>query len=164
MSSLRRKENPDFEGRQLLMADEMPLLMLPTNNVITINTDFVIEGKPWKVVEYDNITNKGITYYYLERYFNKVETLPEPPVVEPTVQAFSAFAIEENSINNFILKPMFEYIFSTEDAYFAATPSVEILSRDNSAVKVRIPLGLTEIAISYKQNGQLVEKLYQVVL
>jgi hypothetical protein len=46
MSSVRRKESPDFEGRQVLMPDEMPLLILPTNNVITINTNFVIEGKP----------------------------------------------------------------------------------------------------------------------
>jgi hypothetical protein len=45
LSSLRRKDNPDFEGRQLLMPDEMPILILPTNNDITINTHFEIEGK-----------------------------------------------------------------------------------------------------------------------
>lgn len=190
MSSVRRKENPDFEGRQVLMPDEMPLLILPTNNVITINTNFVIEGKPWNVVEYDNITNKGITYYYIERYFNtvvseeEVEVEPtvfvenEVPVVQEPIaqiQTFGFVPLEEsvssedqieNLNSNIImaLRPMIDYVFTTEDAFFAATPSVDIASRKKFEVTFKVPFGISQVVISTKVNGQIVEKIYQVVL
>jgi hypothetical protein len=46
VSTLRRKSDPDLEGKQLLMPDEMPLLILPKNNALTINSVFFIDDKP----------------------------------------------------------------------------------------------------------------------
>jgi len=46
VSTLRRKSDPDLEGKQLLMPDEMPLLILPKNNFLTINSIFFIDDKP----------------------------------------------------------------------------------------------------------------------
>jgi hypothetical protein len=46
VSTLRRKSDPDLEGKQLLMPDEMPLLILPKNDSLTINSIFFIDDKP----------------------------------------------------------------------------------------------------------------------
>jgi hypothetical protein len=46
VSTLRRYNNEEFQGKQLLNPDEKPLLILPTNNEITISTEFLIENKP----------------------------------------------------------------------------------------------------------------------
>jgi hypothetical protein len=165
LSSLRRKDNPDFEGRQLLMPDEMPILILPTNNDITINTHFEIEGKYWNVVEYDNISNKGITYYYIERYFKEVkpnETIEEETI--PEIIENEELIAQEVTEDEFALRQMVEYVFSTEDAYFAATPAVEIISRQAVQIKFKIPFGIEEIVISTKINGTIVDKIYKVVL
>lgn len=188
-SSVRRKDDNDFEGRQLLMPDEYPLLILPTNDSITINSFFDIEGKPWKVIEFDYITNKGISYYYLERDFNRI--IPEEEVeVEPfnfvneiepltqegdePVQTFMMFIepsaaqsddiIEEEQELELALRSMVEYIFNTENAYFSTTPRVEVVSRTKEQVVFKIPFGIAQVAISTKTNGEIVEKVYKVSL
>ena len=71
-------------GKKVVIPEETPLLVLPTNNSIDVKSEFVIEGKPFVVTEYDHITNKGITYYYLERgTIKKVEGTPE--IIEEVV-------------------------------------------------------------------------------
>jgi hypothetical protein len=45
LSSLRRKQMPGFEGKEVLMPKEMPLLILPTNSEININSRFKINAK-----------------------------------------------------------------------------------------------------------------------
>lgn len=165
-SSLRGTENPDFVGREIVTPDETPLLILPTNSDIEVNSEFVIEEKPFKVVEFDNITNKGITYYYLERNYNKVGEIIEPEV-QPTyvgeepegeVQLFSEEPIEK------ALRPMVEYTFDTVDAYFAATPKVEVVSRKRTEVTFKVPFGISEVDITTKDLNGIVERNYKVVL
>ena len=168
-SSLRRTSDPDFQGRQGLVPDENPLLILPTNEEIDINSTFSIEGKPWKVVEYDHITNKGISYIYLERHFTSNAPAEEEvveieyvnnsePIVQPDPDS-DPTAAEELS-----LRPMVEYTFTTQNAYFASTPRVEILSRSKGEVKFRVPYGISFVTISTRQNGDVVENGYSVVM
>jgi hypothetical protein len=45
-STLRRYNDENFEGRQVLVPEEKPLLMLPSTAILTINDEFLIEGKP----------------------------------------------------------------------------------------------------------------------
>lgn len=169
-SSLRRTNDPDFQGRQGIVPDENPLLILPTNTSIDINSVFSIEGKPWKVVEYDHITNKGISYIYLERYFAtnasaeeeeviEVEYIDEKEVVQQSEPEGEPSAAEELS-----LRPMVEYTFTTESGYFASTPRVDLLSRSVSEVKFRVPYGISEVSISTRKDGNIVEKNYKVVM
>jgi hypothetical protein len=184
-SSVRRKDDPEFEGRQLLMPDENPLLILPTNSEITINSFFNIEGKPWNVVEVDYITNKGISYYYLERDFKR--TIPEvEPLIEilsfanelepltqegespvPMMMLIEPNAAESDDITGeqeLALRSMVEYTFNTEGAYFSATPKVEVVSRTKEKIVFKVPFGIFQVSISTKNNGIIIEKVYQVSL
>lgn len=163
-SSVRRKDDADFEGKQLLMPDENPLLILPTNTEITINSFFNIEGKPWNVVEFDYITNKGISYYYLERDFNRV--LPEEEtVVEPLSFANELNPLtQEGEEQDLALRSMVEYTFNTEEAFFSATPKVEVVSRTKEKIVFKVPFGIFQVSISTKNNGAIIEEVYQVSL
>ena len=168
-SSVRGSEDPSFEGRQLLMPDETPLLILPTNNTLTINSEFVIEGKPFRVMEYDHITNKGITYYYLERGIIRTEPqvagIMTMGVTQPTIVVQENEAVIQNEdVEQLTLRAMVEYTFLTEDAVFSATPAVELIQRRKSEIKFKVPFGIGEVAITTKIDGLNVQKLYKVVI
>lgn len=174
-SQMRRTGSQDFEDKQYLMPDEKPLLILPSNNnTLTINDEFSIEGKPFKVFEFDSISNKGLVYYYLERGFTRNETeeevqsfslsfiSPEEEFTqEPEPMLFARSAAPEES-NEEALKPMVEYNFSTEGAYFSATPKVEVLRRTKTSIKFKIPFGINQVSIATRSNGIVVEKFYRV--
>ena len=162
LSSLRRKQMPDFEGKELLMPDEMPLLVLPTNSKITINTRFKINSKYWEVKEFDDISNPGITYYYIERYVQEISK-------EEEILPVFDFVIEETNVNqsevsSVDLRPMVEYIFVTEDFVFASNPKVDIILREETRIGFKVPFGIEQVTIETKEDGNIVEKVYSVVL
>lgn len=173
---LRRIQKKDFENDELLLPQENPLLVLPSTAPLEINSEFMIEGKPWRVIEYDKITNKGVGYFYLERGINY--TTEEVPEVEMSLNILSeeesidqepellmrSFAAPEEPINEDALHAMVDYTFSTENAYFVATPKVEIISRKKDKVIFKIPFGIEQVSISTKTNEVIVEKFYKVVL
>lgn len=173
---LRRIQKKDFENDELLLPQENPLLILPSTAPLEINSEFMIEGKPWRVIEYDKITNKGVGYFYLERGINyTTEEVPEVEIqslVVPENETFTqepepmlrSFAAESSPNEEEALNAMIEYSFSTEEGYFVATPKVEIISRKNDLVKFKVPFGINQVSITTKLNGINVEKLYKVVL
>jgi len=140
VSTLRRYNNEEFQGKQLLNPDEKPLLILPTNNEITISTEFLIENKPWRVVEYDYITNKGITYYYLERGIIR-NIVEEPETTSLQARSFG-FATELPT-----LEALVEHTFETTDGVFSAMPAVDILKKTSTSVTFSIPYGVEEVTI-----------------
>lgn len=163
LSSLRRKQKPDFEKKELLMPNEMPLLILPTNLKITINSRFRIESKYWEVKEYDEISNKGITYYYIDRYVKETSKEEEViPVFDFVPEEVDILQSEVNGQNT--LRPEIEYIFDTEDFYFASNPKVEIILREKNRIGFKIPFGISTISIETKELGVIIDKTYSVVL
>lgn len=157
-SKMRGNETPDFKNKGVLLPDEGPLLILPTSNALPLQEDFIIKGKPFKVVEVDQISNRGITYHYLERGIERElgeenigetgtggkNSLPETP--EPELYA------------------MQEYTFETEDAFFSATPAVEVISRKRIETRFRVPFGLSNVAITIKKDGEEHTTNYKVVM
>lgn len=158
-SSLRGSESPDFVGKEMIKPNETPILILPTNDDISINSEFAIEGKPFKVSEYDNITNKGITYYYLERGFTKKEGPIGDSVVDP---GSSEDEIVEDRGDE--LRAMVEHTVDTENAYFAASPRVEVIARTRSKITFKIPFGISEVVLETRKEGEVLSKLYRVVI
>lgn len=161
-SSIRTITENEFVGSQAVMPDETPLLILPTN-VLTIGDRFTIEGKPFKIQEFDSITNKGISYLYLERdYVAKdadevIEVAPEYVVEEETLT-------QDILVTPLTLRPMIEYTFTTEGGYFASTPRVDIISRKVDEVIFRVPFGIESVTITTKESATEVELNYEVVL
>lgn len=163
-SALRGNDNPRFLGGNVVVPEETPLLVLPTNNSIDVKSEFVIEGKPFVVTEYDHITNKGITYYYLERgTIKKVKGTPET-IEEVVVVDNSEIIDQTDDLDEPTLKAMMEYEFETEGALFSATPAVEIISRTLKQIRFRVPFGINQVTITTKKDGLSVEKTYKVVV
>lgn len=159
---------PVLSGKEVLQPNEKPLIILPTSNALDIGENVVIGGKPWKINGYDNITNQSITYLYLERgYEPTVGAIPEKEESitiienEALVDQGAAQVGPESTIS---LRPMVEYTFTTEGAYFSSTPRVEVISRSLSQVKFKVPYGIEEVTISTKSSGLIEETTYKVVL
>lgn len=152
VSTMRRYNKEEFQGRQLLNPEEKPLLILPTNNILTISSEFLIEKKPWRVVEYDYITNKGITYYYLERGI--IRNVQEEESAEPMLMPLNS------SVELPALEALTEYTFETTDGVFSSTPAVEIIKKTSSTVTFTIPFGIEEVTIF---TSELDNVLYRVV-
>lgn len=54
--------------------------------------------------------------------------------------------------------------FDTEDSYFAANRSIEIVDLQKTKVLIKIPFGVKDIVISTKQRGNIVKQEYKVVI
>lgn len=162
LSNLRSLGDSGFEARSVIMPDETSLLILPSSSSISISSSFMIEGKPWIVTEYDNISNKGISYYYIKRHF--ASNLTEEEFESEDI----VFAPEDDVVDiqneEISLKPMHEYEFETEMGFFSSTPKVELISRTIDKVVIKIPFGIEFVTLSFRKDGEVVEKSYSVVM
>jgi len=148
LSTLRAEEDPLLK-KNIVVSQEAPLVIVASTSSFNVGTPIMIEEKPFKIKEFDAITNRGITYLYLERNYITTTTIPTPA---PTPAL--------NTLNN-----MTEYTFTTKDGYFAATPKITILDKRLTSVKFIIPYGINSVVISIKNNEDVViETTYSVVL
>jgi len=153
-STVRRYNDEDFEGKQVLVPREKPILILPSNNDLTINSEFLIEGKPWRVIEFDSITNKGIIYYYLERGI--IKNTEQITVEESSIQAIGLSRSLIPEVKK--LEAIIEHTFETKDGIFSSVPKVNIIKRKSNEVTFSIPYNITEITIyTYYLNNELFE-------
>ncbi len=147
LSMLRNEDDPSLKRYSAIISAENPLIIIPSSTVFKIGTAFMVEEKPFKIKEYDNITNRGITYLLLERNYVANITVPTPPI--PPVNTLTA---------------MVEYIFDTEDAYFSSTPRVTILQKTSTSIKFVVPYGITSVNIGIKVDNKVIETVYTVVI
>lgn len=152
VSSLRKITDVVMEKSNAVVGDEYPLVIVPNNNLFVISTPITIGSKPWKILEYDNITNAGITYLYLERNYTTTTIAPTPIIPNSRAPIINT------------LYPMTDYTFETFNAYFASTPKVEVLSRKSTEVIFQVPFGVTTVTIGVKnESDEIVETVYTVV-
>ena len=160
-SSLRAHKDPSLQGKEVLLSTEKPLLILKTTSRISIGDIIEIEQKPWKIVEYDDITNRGITYYYLERDATR-NSLDKVEVMDITYLRPSKEYNQSSLTKDLVLMPMTEYTFKTEDGYFVSTPRIDIISRTPNEIVFAIPFSSTTVTIETKEDGDIISKSYLV--
>lgn len=136
-SSLRSHRDTEFSKNQVVMGDQRPVIIIKSNPAIKVGLHFKIEGRYWKVQDYDNITNRGITYIYIEQATNEVNDVATTPA--PTGPHLYA---------------MIEQELTTKEAYFSSTPRVNIVSRLPDKVIFVIPFGIEEVVISVKEENE----------
>lgn len=144
ISSLRSYVDTELQKNINISDKEKPILITPYNKNIVVGAKLDIGGKPWKVVDFDHITNPGILYVSLERDF---------------------YIKSDNIITNYnpyVLKSGIDYTFNTEDAYFVTTTPLNIKKRTKSEIVFEIPHGITQVDISIKSNNQVETKTYKV--
>lgn len=137
--------------KEISLSDkERPMLVVPTFNWSKVGKTIVVNGKPWRITEVDATTNAGISYCSLELgWISKSEDIDETAVCTH----FEDCVVAGQEIS-----------FDTEEGYFAASDSVEIIDIQQTKVLIKIPFGIENIKISTKQNGNIVENEYKVVI
>ena len=71
----------------------------------------------------------------------------------------------KNSMKEIYETPEMEIVeFDTEDGYFAANRSIEIIDLQQTKVLIKIPFGIENITISTKQQGNIIKEEYKVVI
>jgi len=146
ISSLRTYVDTEFQQKLNVSDKEKPILILPRQEWIKNGVKVIIGEKPWKVIDYDAITNPGIVYASLERdFFSK-----------------SSDVIEYHNCDE--LKAGINYTFGTLQGFFNSSSPLNIKSRKENEVVFEIPYGLKEIEISVKNDAGIISKTYKVVV
>lgn len=146
ISSLRSYVDTEFQQKINVSDKEKPILILPRQEWVKYGAKVVIGDKPWKIVDYDAITNPGIAYISLERSFIS--------------KSFDI--VEYNNCNE--LKAGIEYSFSTLQGFFNSSSPLVIKSRKAKEVVFEVPYGLKEVEISVQQEDGIVTKKFKVVV
>jgi hypothetical protein len=146
ISSLRSYVDTEFQQKINISDKEKPVLILPRQEWVKYGAKVVIGDKPWKIVDYDAITNPGIVYISLERSFISK----------------SSDIVEYRRCDE--LKAGIEYNFSTLQGFFNSSSPLIIKSRKANEVVFEVPYGLQEVEISVQQEGGIVTKKFKVVV
>ena len=146
VSSLARYVDTTLQSNLNISDNDKPVLILPALHWVKVGAQFVIHNKPYKIIEIDTITNKGIAYCSLDRDF---------------VSKQKDVVIEEI---NPVLVAGIEQLITTYDDYLQTSHKVDIISRTNAGITIVVPYGLDEIVLTTKDDsGRVSEQKYKVV-
>lgn len=165
IGGIRRTAGKDsLEKQSVVLSQESPLLIIPLIDSELIGERISVGGKPWKVTDYDAITNLGIMYLYIEKdvYFEDSDELPvyrtELELQEEPDIGLRSSPKEET------IASLIEHTVESKGGYFAATPKVEVVRRTKSLVTFMIPFHGQTLRIETKdENGDIVSQVYTVV-
>lgn len=146
ISSLRSYVDTEFQQKLNVTDKEKPILILPRQEWIKVGAKVLIGDKPWKVIDYDAITNSGIVYISLERDFISKNN----------------DVVEYKSCDE--LTAGIEYTFETSEGYFNSSSPLNIKTKLAEKVIFEIPYGLSEVEISVRRGEQIISKVYKVVI
>lgn len=138
--------------------------LLAISSKLNFRDKIIINGRPWIVVEWDNITSNGVTYYSLEpttiaKPQIGLSLLKEEDDKEKEIDDFSL--IEEPKI--YLVNPNTEISLSTEFGYFRSNKNIEVVKRTKNLVTFVIPFGVKEVIIETKKEGVIVKSIYKVI-
>jgi hypothetical protein len=128
-----------------------PIAILP-RSVLNVSDKIVINGRPWLIIERDDYSTDGLTYYSLQA------TTDSKPVDDSTLLPASVI---DNSLIQ--VKGLDVITLSTEDAFFSSDKKFDVTRTINSIV-FTVPFGYNEFYIKVKQNGEVKTFSYKVVL
>ena len=150
---------------------QKPVLVLP-ENVLNFRDKIVIKGRAWLIQEYDAISTPGLVYYSLKPttiskevveenagksvYIEKHE-VEKPVIVEEPISTFAGDTV-------FMVSPNIPITLITQDGYFkSSNKNIKIQKHNDTEVIFTIPFGIKSVTIETKEEGDIVEKTYQVV-
>ena len=148
VSSLARYVDTNLQGGLNITDNEKPILILPHLSWIKIGAKIIIKNKPYKIIEFDAITNNGLAYCSLDRDFiDKQEDVELDVISDDTLIA----GIEQELDINF--------------GYFSTDCKIDIIEKSDNKVKFIIPYGIEKIVITTKDINQIdMVSTYKVVV
>lgn len=158
MGPLERYVGNKFEDSTLLLNNTKPVIIFPKKaHAAKIGEEFIIGGRPWKIVEYDDITNPHICYCSVELTTIKTNTFD---AIIPTTVAAN-YNLHDGDLET--LKCGIKHTFKIEDGCFASKPAVTIIRKNPNSVEFKIPYWVKNIEITTKENWVEKIKNYKVV-
>lgn len=150
VSSLSKYVDTTLQSNLNITDNDKPILILPQYDWLEVGLKIIIKGKPYKIIDFDIITNDKIAYISLDRDFiDKQE---------------DKVAVDEEFLTGDVFKAGIENELSIQYGYFKTNPSVEIISKTVTVVKFIIPYGISTIDIWTKDvNKQDILTTYKVV-
>ena len=149
VSSLAKYVDTTLQDDLNITDNDKPILILPQVEWMAVGAKIVISGKPYKIIDFDAITNSGIVYCSLDRDFvSKYDDVEQ--LIEPTAAVLTAGV---------------ESTIDTCFGYFQSDVDVEIVTKTYNSVKFIVPYGIDTITITTKdelKNDITVE--YKVVI
>ena len=146
MSSLRSYVDTEFQQKINITDKEKPILIIPRQEWVKYGTKLIIGDKPWKIIDYDAITNPGIVYISLERSF-----ISKGSDIIRYAETHELVAGET-------------YTFQTVQGFFNSSSPLIIKSRKANEVICEVPHGLTEVEISVDSEIGIQTKHFKVVV
>lgn len=151
VSSLRSYVDTELEQKLNISDKEKPILILPFVDGIEVGLKLVISGKPYKIIDFDLITNDGICYASLERDFiDKSDNI--------------AAQEDETDIESLVLKAGDIVTLSIEYGYFKTDVKVDVIKRTISEVQFVVPFGINQLIVYTKDKNKMdIKTEYKVV-
>lgn len=137
------------DGR-VVVSDAKPIAVLP-GNPYSVGDTIVINDRPWLVIEYDNISCPGVTYYSLEA--TRLAKVSDPSTIIPATPDPTLIEV----------KPLQKITLTTENGYFVSSIELTVSRTPTSAI-FEVPFGVGEFTVDVKVDGMVQNKKYKVVL
>lgn len=151
IDSLTSKVSANFKR----VNDASAFVDFPDDNVIIFssnvytdlkeNDSILINNTQWNLSYFNEASSFPVVYATVEREPN---TLAQKAAVAEVYED----TYYTNSIRSFI----------TEDYYIGSNPPCEIISREETLVKIKMPMFPTTVTITVKEDGDLVEQVIAV--
>lgn len=146
VASLAKYVDTKLENKLNITDNDKPILILPCFDWIEVGLKIVIQNKPYKIIDYDAITNNGICYCSLDRDFISKQDDVEQDIEEGVIIAGNSFTV------------------TTNNGYFSASSEVIIEDRTLTSVTFVVEYGVDEITITTKNtDNELITTTYKVV-
>lgn len=147
----------------VILSQQKPMLILP-GQPLKNRDRILIKNRGWIVVEYDNISTEGITYYSLEPSSVSKDETGSIVLLDEYIES-DFLVVEPTFINDtWYIPPAAKITVATENGYFKPNiNSLKTLNHKENEVEVEVPFGVEEFTIKVKQNGLVVENRYKVV-
>lgn len=148
VSSLTKYVDTALKGNLIITDNEKPILVIPTFDWVQTGSKIVINGKPFKIIDFDMITNNGICYCSLDvDFISKQEDIVEQKEEENTLKA----GIEQTLPINY--------------GFVSFEPTVKVIRKSSKEVTFTVPYGVTELVITTKNMDKIdIKQSYKVVL
>lgn len=151
VSSLAKYVDTTLQKDLNITDNDKPILILPQFDWLEVGLKIIIKGKPYKIIDFDIITNDCIAYVSLDRDFNSKQE-----DIIPTDNEF---------LTGDVLTAGVELELPIQYGYFKTNPSVEIISKTANSVKFIIPYGINSLDIWTKNSEkQDIINSYKVII
>ena len=147
VSSLTKYVDTTLKGNLVITDNEKPILVVPTFDWVQTGAKIVINGKPFKIIDFDMITNNGICYCSLDVDFISKQQ--------------DVYVQEEDNT----LKAGIEQTLPINYGFVLFEPSVEVIRKSSKEIVFIVHYGVNELTVTTKNMDKIdIKQSYKVVL